>query len=110
MCNCYECGSQFKRKTAKGRFCCSHCRVAFSNREMQRGQLLYRMMMESRFNRGDEDASAIRSKAYTLISTWRQEDREERKGRVSWLDPREWLARNPWLSAQVMVAKRRSKA
>jgi hypothetical protein len=97
---CSECGETFETQSHNpSKFCCSSCRKTWQNRRMLRGAILYDMMMEHRYNRKAEDSSEIRNVMYSLLAEWRAEDQEERIGKRTWLDPRAWIAKNPWLKA-----------
>ena len=102
---CRECGNEFE-SPRESQFCGTKCRKAFNNRRATRGAVLYDMMMEHRYNRASGDASEVRGAMYALVAEWRAEDREQRAGRTSWLDPRNWLAQNSWLRSLRMAHRK----
>jgi hypothetical protein len=82
---CRECGKPFtvpargKRKV----FCMVPCEKRFNNRRMRRGALIYDMFMEGRFNRAESEKT-MRSVMSRIAMRFRDEDKAEREGRVSW--------------------------
>lgn len=82
---CQECGSAFNSEKAHARFCCVACRKEFNNRRASRGAAMYDYYMAMRFQRATHGQSiAILNQ---MASMFREEDRKDRAGRMSWITP-----------------------
>lgn len=97
---CQHCGETFTSKRADAHFCSTACRKAHHNLRATRGAIIYDFLMETRYNRGADDANEIRNALYSLVAEMRGEDKRERGGRESWNDPRDWIEQNPWLKGR----------
>lgn len=113
---CLECGRSFGLRchdvedgpTKPADFCGRACRNAWNNRRMARGAQLYDLFMVARFDRPLAKTMKVWRYLARLASDFRQEDREERAGRLSWRSPTEIIARQPHLSADRLVQRRRA--
>lgn len=105
---CLECGTPHASLSPGAEFCGPACRMAFNNRRTKRGAELYDLFMALRHDR----ATATRFKVWRLLNRlaaiFREEDRRERAGRVSWRSPSAILARRPYLSAERISPVRRA--
>ena len=81
---CLECGGSIpKRKTGKpAEFCSGPCRQSWKNRRMLRGAIIYDLVMDWRFNRGDTGPDALKLLC-KAAATFNHEDKTERDGRRS---------------------------
>jgi hypothetical protein len=104
---CLECGDDFEALKAFGAFCCPAHRKAWNNRRMTRGAELYDLVMAWRFQRGLDRLLGLYKLVCRLASAFRDEDWRERDGRQSWRTPRDVLAERPWLTACVLIRRRR---
>jgi predicted nucleic acid-binding Zn ribbon protein len=93
---CAECGTPCA--TSKT-FCSPSCRLDFNNRRRTRGASLYDLFMAMRFDRqAAKDAKAWQAMC-TLASAWAEEDKADRGGRKSFVNPKDVIARTPWVHA-----------
>lgn len=87
---CRECGTP----VSDGRklFCSTPCRMAFNNRRMQRGAMIYDLFRALRRERSEAKKLNIWTEICRLEYVWQQEDERERPGRRSYTPPKEALA------------------
>lgn len=91
---CIECGaalSVVQRKMSRyhisnqtRRHCNSKCKDAWNMRRRKRGAELYDFVMAWRFERAEATEQRFQTAVCALASKFRQEDREQRDGRMSW--------------------------
>jgi hypothetical protein len=81
---CRECGKEFQPKRASGFFCGTVCRKTWNNRRALRGQELYDLFMEMRFNRCDAKDQGYWTILCSLASAYKTADETLRSGRQSW--------------------------
>lgn len=85
---CRECGKPFtsdlSKRGKRKSFCATPCEKVFNNRRMTRGKIIYDIFMEGRFNRHESEKTS-RSIMSRIAMRFRDEDKAERDGRVSWL-------------------------
>ena len=102
--DCLECGKELvtQKFGPPPDFCSTKCRNDFRNRRTRRGALAYDLVMNWRFNRGEEG-----NKAYNLLcrfaATWNQEDKEERDGRRSYQKVDDVIQARPHMSRVDML-------
>lgn len=104
---CLECGDDFEALKAFGAFCCPAHRQLWNNRRMKRGAELYDLFMALRFQRGLAKAMGLWRLVCRLASAFRDEDWRERDGRLSWRSPKDVVAERAWLTADVLVRRRK---
>ena len=102
---CLDCGEGFHRAGDHGTFCSAKCRGAWNNRRLQRGAEIYDLLMTLRYER--RSAKGIFTALCRAAAAFRAADHAERAGRASWSNAREILARKPYLTARVIIRKRR---
>ena len=95
---CAECGEPHQRD---GLFCSQSCRLAFNNRRLLRGAVLYDLFMALRFDRHAPSVGQAWRAMCRAAAAWRDEDHRQRAGRKSWRPPAEVLSRTPALFALV---------
>lgn len=100
-CTCAECGVSFASVKAS-RFCSSAHRVAFQNRRVMRGAILYDLWMTNRHERGLAKTLKVLHRMTRLAMYWHEQD----KGRKTWEDARKAVARTNWAEATVVFRKR----
>jgi hypothetical protein len=90
---CKECGCRFDTNVADAKNCSVSCRKAWNNRKAVRGDEMYDFLMLRRF--GDDAVKGKNSRAYaneclaivdSLLSGYREADKERRAGRRSYND------------------------
>lgn len=80
--HCAECGTEFTPKSAAQRFCSKVCKNNYTNRELQRGSLLYKAAYRWRKNSRSSDPQQRKDGGSYLtfmtqmIDEWTKEDRE----------------------------------
>lgn len=92
---CQECGSPFAARTLEDAFCSSHCRVTFNNRRKSRGAELYDLVMAWRYERSLASTLKLFTKIAQMARSFREEDKEEREGRHSWLPVKAHIQARP---------------
>jgi hypothetical protein len=90
---CKECGSEFESSHPRAEFCGTPCRMDFNNRRGARGAELYDLIMCMNYERDYARTNKFRSVVDRMASTFRQEDKEERNGRPSYIRGDELQAR-----------------
>ena len=98
---CPECGEDFFAKRLHGRFCGDKCRKRWNNRAAVRGVEVYHLLMNARYDRAHGGPMTALSR---LAAKYREQDRRERGGRISWDGLPEIMARNVDLSSIVYRA------
>ena len=95
--HCQWCGEEFPVREQSQRFCGSPCKTEFNNLRKERGALIIDLLMTLRFDRPLAAQLGIWSKICTMLSHFRQEDREKRAGRPSWRHPTHTIESRPYL-------------
>ena len=106
--SCLECGDDFQRAGGHGTFCTPRCRGAWNNRRLQRGAEIYDLLMSLRYER--RGAKGVLTALCRAAAAFRDADHTERAGRPSWSSAREVLARRPYLTAKVIIRRKRRDA
>jgi hypothetical protein len=104
---CLECGTPLPAASASSEFCAKACRKAWHNRRAIRGAELYDLFMATRFDRATAKALHLWRIINRLASMFREEDRKERGGRMSWRAPAIVLDRRPYLRAERLKPMKR---
>jgi hypothetical protein len=102
--SCLECGGPRETKR-RAQFCCSACRVAWTNRRKMRGAEFYDLWMAIRFEREEAAALGLMQAMNRLASICRQEDHVQRASRQSWRPPREVILDRPSLKAKISTMR-----
>jgi len=87
---CRECGTSLS--DPRKLFCNSAHRMAFNNRRMQRGAMIYDLFRALRRERTVASAMNLWSEICRLERVWNDEDNRDRPGRRSYTPPKEALA------------------
>lgn len=98
---CRECGRPVAASGAE--FCSTPCRAGWNNRRARRGAELYDLFMALRFDRPLARRLSLWRLICRLAAGYREEDRDQRGGRISWRDPRRVLDERPWLQASIVT-------
>jgi triphosphoribosyl-dephospho-CoA synthetase len=86
---CKECGMALSAdRDYRAEVCGSACRTAWSNRRKMRGAELYDLFMAMRHERGAAKALGIWNLMCRMAAAWKQEDMDERAGRLSYAPPK----------------------
>ncbi len=99
---CLECGGP---RGDAGTFCSAKCRQVWNNRRLQRGAEIYDLLMTLRYER--RSAAGVFTALCRAAAAFRAADSRERAGRASWSNAREILARKPYLTAKVILRRKR---
>lgn len=112
---CQVCGEEFETARHQARFCSEAHKVIFNNIRRTRGAVLYDFFMMLRYDRKAAEKLDLWSCMCALGFVWREED----KGKETWGDVREHLAKMPYLkktpdlliekNAAVLAAKQKKK-
>lgn len=100
---CIECGKPYRAARRAQRYCSSQCRTDHLNRRSIRGSILYDLYMAHRWERDEAKRLGVLKAMNRLASDWRREDREQREGRRSWGDWKEFLATRADISLAVRM-------
>ena len=104
---CRECGDDDEAHAAHGAFCSTVCRNRWNNRRLQRGAVIYDLIMTLRYERGVGKALKVWTLICRLAADFRREDHDARAGRKSWREARTVIGERPYLRARVMKPKGR---
>jgi protein-arginine kinase activator protein McsA len=99
---CRECGRGFQSNRTIARFCGSNCKNTFNNRRMQRGAVIYDLLMVQRYSRREASMGNAWSLLSKLAQHFKSLDDRERAGRRSWEDLKKVRDRNPYLAAMIV--------
>ena len=97
---CRECGGRFEAVSGprggvpRGVFCSGTCKQRFYARADKRARAFYHLVMEMRFDRTVAQRDKAWSQLCTLAGRFRDDDKCERAGRISWTPSRELNQRN----------------
>jgi len=79
-CPCAECATMFVPRTINQDCCTTKCRVAWRERQRQRGIALLNLIMWARLDREGATGRDWRTRVTTLISNWDRTDRNANGG------------------------------
>jgi len=107
---CAECGASYhaKRKDASD-FCSTKCRAAFNNRRAMRGAEMYDLMMALRNDREVATKLGVWKIMCRIAAEHRADDVAQRGGRKSWRNPKEVIARRPYLTVATVSVSTKKK-
>jgi hypothetical protein len=90
---CQECGTPLTDRDPRAVMCSANCRKIWHNRRMTRGAELYDLFMAMRYERGMAKVYGLWALMCRMGQAWREEDRQMRSGRASYLNPQDSRAR-----------------
>lgn len=107
---CNECGAAYhaKRRDASD-FCSAKCRAAFNNRRAMRGAEMYDLVMALRNDRELATKLGVWKIICRIAAEHRADDVASRGGRKSWRNPKEVIARRPYLTVSAISVATKKK-
>jgi len=106
---CQWCGEEFAKRGGSQLFCSDPHKTAFNNLRKERGAMLYDLFMALRYERELAAGLKVWSLICTMLAHFREEDRQKRAARKSWMRPQGVVERRPYLFNQFRQPKAKKK-
>ncbi|WP_303829345.1 hypothetical protein [Asticcacaulis taihuensis] len=107
---CQWCGEEFAKRGGSQLFCSDPHKTAFNNLRKERGAQLYDLFVALRYERKLAAGLKVWSLICTMIAHFREEDRQKRSGRRSWMPARTVTERRPYLFNPLRQARKGKKS